>query len=110
LDPNLLRIIKGVGSQDPYIAMASVNEIRDIVESPEKQAVMRDYEEMFIQSVLLQFKVCKNLIILLHCFHKFGFVFVSVEPLSQTCERVVGPLPVGVTQHLFPVQLFHEFG
>jgi cytoskeleton-associated protein 5 len=57
LDANLLRIIKGVGSNDSYVAQASVNELRDILESQEKQAVLRDYEEVFIQSVLLQFKV-----------------------------------------------------
>lgn len=56
LDPNLLRIIRGIGSADVYTAHASINELSDILESQEKQAVLRDYEEIYIQSILQQFK------------------------------------------------------
>lgn len=57
LDPNLLRIIRGIGSADVYTAHAAINELSDILESQEKQAVLRDYEEIYIQSILQQFKV-----------------------------------------------------
>ncbi|XP_055592596.1 protein mini spindles isoform X2 [Uranotaenia lowii] len=56
LDPNLLRIIKSIGSADFYTAHAAINELSDILESQEKQAVLRDYEEIYIQSILQQFK------------------------------------------------------
>jgi cytoskeleton-associated protein 5 len=57
-DTKLLNIIKGIGHPDQYVSHASLNELSDIVESQEKQAVLRDYEEIYIQSVLAQFKVC----------------------------------------------------
>lgn len=60
LDPNLLRIIRGIGSADVYTAHAAINELSDILESQEKQAVLRDYEEIYIQSILQQFKVEYN--------------------------------------------------
>ncbi|XP_053685172.1 protein mini spindles [Sabethes cyaneus] len=56
LDPNLLRIIRSIGSVDVYTAHAAINELSDILESHEKQAVLRDYEEIYIQSILQQFK------------------------------------------------------
>lgn len=56
-DTKLLSIIKGIGHPDSYVSHASLNELSDIVESQEKQAVLRDYEEIYIQSVLAQFKV-----------------------------------------------------
>lgn len=56
-DTKLLNIIKGIGHPDQYVSHASLNELSDIVESQEKQAVLRDYEEIYIQSVLAQFKV-----------------------------------------------------
>ncbi|KAG5681403.1 hypothetical protein PVAND_010841 [Polypedilum vanderplanki] len=55
-DTKLLNIIKGIGHPDQYVSHASLNELSDIVESQEKQAVLRDYEEIYIQSVLAQFK------------------------------------------------------
>lgn len=57
LDPNLLKTIRGIGSPDAYTAHASINELSDILESQEKQAVLRDYEEIYIQNILQQFKV-----------------------------------------------------
>ncbi|XP_029730106.2 protein mini spindles isoform X3 [Aedes albopictus] len=56
LDPNLLKTIRGIGSPDAYTAHASINELSDILESQEKQAVLRDYEEIYIQNILQQFK------------------------------------------------------
>ncbi|XP_070492118.1 protein mini spindles isoform X2 [Chironomus tepperi] len=55
-DTKLLNIIKGIGHPDQYVAHASLNELSDIIESQEKQAVLRDYEEIYIQNVLAQFK------------------------------------------------------
>lgn len=60
LDPNLLRIIKNIGCQDVFTAHAAIIELTDILESPEKQAVLRDYEELYIQNILQQFKVIKQ--------------------------------------------------
>ncbi|CAO1409163.1 unnamed protein product [Diamesa serratosioi] len=56
-DTKLLNIIKGIGHPDCYVSHASLNELSDILESPEKQAVLRDYEELYIQSVMTQFKL-----------------------------------------------------
>ena len=49
LDPNILRILKGISSPDSLTARASINELADILESPTKQAVLRDYEEIYIK-------------------------------------------------------------
>lgn len=56
-DPQLVKVIKGVSSTDTLKARAAINELAAIIEAPEKQAVLRDYEEIFIQNVLAQFKV-----------------------------------------------------
>uniref|UniRef100_A0A182N2B8 transketolase n=1 Tax=Anopheles dirus TaxID=7168 RepID=A0A182N2B8_9DIPT len=56
LDQNLVRIIRGIANTDSYAAHAALNELTDILQPPEKQAVLRGYEEMYIQSVLQQFK------------------------------------------------------
>lgn len=56
LDPNILRIIRGIGSLDSITARAAMNELADIMDSPDRQAALRDYEELYIQSVLQQFK------------------------------------------------------
>lgn len=57
LDAKLLSMIKGIGHPDRLISRASLNELSDILDSPEKQAVLRDYDEIYIESVLEQFKV-----------------------------------------------------
>lgn len=57
LDAKLLNMIKGIGHPDRLVSHASLNELSDILESQEKQAVLRDYDEIYIQSVLEQFKV-----------------------------------------------------
>ncbi|XP_020818600.1 protein mini spindles isoform X1 [Drosophila serrata] len=55
-DPQLIKLIKGVGSTDTVRARSAITELAIIVESPEKQAVLRDYEEIFVQNVLAQLK------------------------------------------------------
>ncbi|XP_017091916.2 protein mini spindles isoform X2 [Drosophila bipectinata] len=55
-DPQLIKVIKSVSSTDTLKARAAINELAAIIESPEKQAVLRDYEEIFIQNVLAQLK------------------------------------------------------
>ena len=57
LDTKLLNMIRGIGHPDRLVSHASLNELSDILESQEKQAVLRDYDEIYIQSVLEQFKV-----------------------------------------------------
>lgn len=60
LDAKLLNMIKGIGHPDRLVSHASLNELSDILESPEKQAVLRDYDEIYIEAVLDQFKVRLN--------------------------------------------------
>lgn len=82
-DTKLLNIIKGIGHPDHYVSHASLNELSDIIESQEKQAVLRDYEEIYIQSVLAQFKVdnkfCCNLI---HYMTSFLCLFIALVTAS----------------------------
>ncbi|XP_017478345.1 PREDICTED: cytoskeleton-associated protein 5 isoform X2 [Rhagoletis zephyria] len=55
-DPQLIKMIKAISSADTLKARAAISELAEIIDSPEKQAVLRDYEEIFIQNVLAQFK------------------------------------------------------
>ncbi|XP_054741359.1 protein mini spindles isoform X4 [Anastrepha obliqua] len=55
-DPQLIKMIKAISSVDTLKVRAAISELAEIIESPEKQAVLRDYEEIFIQNVLAQFK------------------------------------------------------
>ncbi|XP_050341877.1 protein mini spindles isoform X2 [Bactrocera neohumeralis] len=55
-DPQLIKMIKSISSVDTLKARAAISELAEIIDSPEKQAVLRDYEEIFIQNVLAQFK------------------------------------------------------
>lgn len=57
LDPNLVRIIQMIGNGDSIKSRASMNELNDILESPEKQAILRDYEELYVESFCNQCKV-----------------------------------------------------
>lgn len=98
LDPNLLRIIRGIGSADAYTAHAAINELSDILESQEKQAALRDYEEIYIQSILQQFKVgFKNASQLL-MFN--DFIIISV-PSTKAFSGIVGYVSTIAAQYLF---------
>lgn len=57
MDPNILRIINGISNTDLLVARKSINELMNILYLPEKQAELRDYEEIYIQNILQQFKV-----------------------------------------------------
>lgn len=52
-----MRILRSVGSSDTMTARAGLNDLNDILETPEKQAVLRDYEEIYIENVCLQLRV-----------------------------------------------------
>lgn len=56
-DPNLVRIIQSISSADTNTAVAALNELSDILENPAKQAVLKDYEEMYVDCICMQFKV-----------------------------------------------------
>lgn len=81
-DTKLLNIIKGIGHPDQYVSHASLNELSDIIESQEKQAVLRDYEEIYIQSVLSQFKVRYYFCNSIH-FIDFFPIYNNLQHLSQ---------------------------
>lgn len=57
LDPNLVRMVQSVGNSDSIKARAAISELSEILESPEKQAILRDYEELYVDSICTQFKV-----------------------------------------------------
>lgn len=80
LDAKLSNMIKGIGHPDRLVAHASLNELSDILESQEKQAVLRDYEEIYITSVLDQFKV---IISKIQSFATFSSKFSYLQHLSQ---------------------------
>ena len=52
-----MKIIETISDEDHLIARAAINELNEIVESANKQAVLLDYEELFIENVLKQLKV-----------------------------------------------------
>lgn len=85
LDKKLLDIIKGIGHPDRMVSHASLNELSDILESPEKQAVLRDYDEIYIQSVLDQFKVS--------CAISFMNLNADPRTIDSTFHNVQWPRP-----------------
>lgn len=52
-----MKILRSVGSSDTITARAGLNELNDILESSEKQAALRDYEEIYVENVCLQLRV-----------------------------------------------------
>ncbi|XP_037049831.1 protein mini spindles isoform X3 [Bradysia coprophila] len=60
-DPNLIRIIRSIASPDSIQARAALNELNDILDCPEKQAALRNYEDMYVDSILAQFKILSQL-------------------------------------------------
>ncbi|XP_037896088.1 protein mini spindles isoform X2 [Glossina fuscipes] len=95
-DPHLIKIIKAVSSTDTLKARAAINELSEIIESPEKQAVLRDYEEIFIQNALAQLKnlsqvpIAESLVVyqpLLSILYSFFHSKMLGKTLSVACIK-----------------------
>ncbi|XP_034663855.1 protein mini spindles isoform X2 [Drosophila subobscura] len=95
-DPQLVKVIKAVSSTDTMKARAAINELAAIIESPEKQAVLRDYEEIFIQNALAQLKnlsqlpTAQSLVIyqpLLSILYTFFHANILGKTLSVACIK-----------------------
>lgn len=56
LDPNILRMVKGVSSPDSVVARASMRELDLILEDKDKHAILIDYEQVYIGALLAQFE------------------------------------------------------
>lgn len=56
LDPNILRMIKGVSSTDSMAARAAMRELDTILEDKDKHAILIDYEQVYIGALLAQFE------------------------------------------------------
>lgn len=55
-DPNIMRMVKGIASTDSMVTRASMNELNEILENADKQAILIDYEEQYIYALLSQFQ------------------------------------------------------
>lgn len=55
-----MRILRAVGSSDTITSRAGLVDLNDILESPDKQAALRDYEEIYIENVCLQLRVSNS--------------------------------------------------
>uniref|UniRef100_A0A182SXJ2 TOG domain-containing protein n=1 Tax=Anopheles maculatus TaxID=74869 RepID=A0A182SXJ2_9DIPT len=77
MDQNLVRIIRGIGNTDSYAAHAALNELTDIMQSPEKQAVLRGYEEMYIQHNIQQKPIAESMNIYQPLLHSIFMFFAS---------------------------------
>lgn len=73
-----MKIIQSVGNADSIKARAAIKELNDIIESPEKQAILRDYEELYVESICIQFKVITISFKLL-CDNKFSHIDLFVQ-------------------------------
>lgn len=60
LDPNILRMIKGVSSVDSVVARSAMRELDLILEDKDKHAILIDYEQVYIDAVLRQFEHLAN--------------------------------------------------
>lgn len=103
-DAKLLRPIRAIASEDSIEARAALNEINDILESPEKHAALRDYEDMYIMSICMQFKV-NNLLSLPLNSNYLRLLIVALG--ATTYKRILDHVPAGVVQH---VHVFHDKG
>lgn len=106
LDPNLMRILRSVGSSDSITAHAGLNELNDILESTEKQAALRDYEEIYIENVCLQLRnlsqipfgdaeaIYKPLLSSIYSFYASRNLGknVGTEPLKKFMSIIIGLL------------------
>ncbi|KAI8121731.1 Protein mini spindles [Lucilia cuprina] len=95
-DPHLIKIIKGISSTDTLKARAAINELNEIIQSPEKQAVLKDYEEIFIQNVLAQLKnlsqipITESLVVyqpLLSILYSFFYSKMLGKTMSVACIK-----------------------
>uniref|UniRef100_A0A1A9W8C3 TOG domain-containing protein n=1 Tax=Glossina brevipalpis TaxID=37001 RepID=A0A1A9W8C3_9MUSC len=95
-DPHLVKIIKAVSNTDTLKARAAINELSEIIDSPEKQAVLRDYEEIFIQNALAQLKnlsqvpIAESLVVyqpLLSILYSFFHSKMLGKTLSVACIK-----------------------
>lgn len=99
-----MRILRSVGSSDTITARAGLNELNDILESPEKQAALRDYEEIYIENVCLQLKVRGDFKFFVDEFFFFELkiiVLFRTESVTDSSIRCVGYLSTIVIKHLF---------
>lgn len=87
-DDKLLRPIRAIASPDSLIARAALNEINDILESAERHAVMRDYEDLYITSISMQFKVNERQHVIncgkLNVLFISGKQFLGQQPINET--------------------------
>lgn len=63
-----------------------MNELNDILDCPEKQAALRNYEDMYVDSILAQFKVILQFVSKYLHFTTFRFVrqILSQLPLNES--------------------------
>lgn len=61
LDPNILRMIRGLGSTDSVVARASMRELDEILEDTDKQAILIDFEQVYVEALLKQFEYLSTL-------------------------------------------------
>lgn len=96
-----MRILRSVGSTDTITARAGLNELNDILESPEKQAALRDYEEIYIENVCLQLKVSSG-------FFTFKVLAHEIKPnfhfciSFRICHKNQSQMPWPFTSHFYP--------
>lgn len=103
-----MRILRSVGSSDTITARAGLNELNDILESPEKQAALRDYEEIYIENVCLQLKVSYSysafpFLFPLNGINSINFILISfdfAEFVTDSSIRCVGNLSAIAIEHL----------
>lgn len=104
LDPNLIRTIRSIASVDTIIARAALNEINDILESPEKQAALRDYEELYVDSICVQFMVNIKYFTKKACLLRFTFTINCLAFVANTNKWISDYVSTGIEQY---VHVFH---
>lgn len=82
-----MRILRSVGSSDTITARAGLNELNDILESPEKQAALRDYEEIYIENVCLQLRVSQFLYYFISSSISIDAHFLKFFPFHRICHK-----------------------
>lgn len=88
-----MRILRSVGSSDTITARAGLNELNDILESLEKQAALRDYEEIYIENVCLQLRVSRFRL-QWELFFKFQSILTKFNSfLCRICHKFLCQMP-----------------